>query len=214
MGSFSEEYEELSASEQALFAEAVNRLFSDGFIWYEDKSKATLYTFLRRHLELVKAYLGMSGWILTWHEPQRIFHLTHRDGAHRKQLSNAATICLLLARLVYAEQQETSTLRLTTYPSITLGELYRRYQELPRARKRWKNQFEEALRQLQRLLLVRTLGQGSLRLSNPQQILELLPTLEIIVPAGNAQQVAERLAEYQIPSEGERDEQEEESRPA
>lgn len=196
MGTFAEEHHELSPSEQALFSEAVNRLLTEGLVWFEDTGKSHLYSFLRRHFEMVKDYLGLASWELTYYEQQRIFQVTHREGAHRKHLSQEATICLLLLRMIYAEQQESTVLRLTRYPAITLGELYRRYQELPNARKRWKNKFEEALRQLQRLTLLRTINGGSLRLNNPQHIIELLPTLEVVVPASYAQQVAERLAEY------------------
>lgn len=203
MSMFAETYSELSANEQALFSETVNKLLAEGIIWYEDSSKAALYTFLRRHGELVKEFLSLAGWQLTWHEQQRIYQVTHRDGAHRRQLSSSTTICLLLLRLLYAEQQEENKLRLTKYPAITLGEIYRRYQELPNARSRWRTQFEDALRQLARLHLLRLVGGGSLRLSNPQQVIELLPTLEVIVPAGNAQQVAERLSTYGPGTNGE-----------
>jgi hypothetical protein len=196
MSIFAETYGELSANEQVLFSEAVNKLLAEGMIWYEDTSKTALYAFLRRHGEAVKEYLSLAGWQLTWHEQLRIYQVTHRDGAHRRQLSSSTTICLLLLRLLYAEQQEANTLRLTKYPAITLGDLYRRYQELPNARSRWRTQFEDALRQLARLHLLRLVGGGSLRLNNPQQVIELLPTLEVVVPAGNAQQVAERLSAY------------------
>lgn len=196
MSMFADTYGELPAHEQALFAETVNKLLTEGMIWYEDAGKTALYAFLRRHGEVVKEYLSLAGWQLTWHEQQRIYQVTHRDGAHRRQLSSPTTICLLLLRLLYAEQQEANTLRLTKYPAITLGDLYRRYQELPNARPRWRQHFENALRQLARLNLLRLVGGGSLRLSNPQQVIELLPTLEVIVPAGHAQQVAERLSAY------------------
>ena len=196
MGTFAEDYHELSPSEQALFSEAVNRLLAEGLVWFEDTGRSQMYSFVRRHFEMVKDYLSLAGWQLSYYEQQRVFQVTHREGAHRKHLPQETTICLLLLRMIYAEQQESNMLRLTRYPAITLGELYRRYQELPNARKRWKNKFEEALRHLQRLNLLRLVGGGSLRLSNPQQVIEMLPTLEVVVPAGNAQEIAERLTEY------------------
>ena len=205
MGTFAEEYAELSPGEQALFSETVNRLFAEGLVWFEDTGRTQIYTFLRRRFELVRDYLSLVGWQLHYHEQQKIFQVTHREGAHRKHLSHDTTICLLLLRMIYAEQQESNTLRLTRYPAVTLGEVYRRYQELSNARKRWKNKFEESLRQLHRLTLIRLVGGGSLRLSHSQQVIELLPTLEVVVPAGNAQQVAERLAEYGTTIHGDSD---------
>lgn len=210
MGTFAEEYNELSPNDQALFSESVNRLLAEGLVWFEDTGRSQVYGFVRRHFEMVKDYLSLAGWQLTYYEQQRVFQVTHREGAHRKHLSQESTICLLLLRMIYAEQQEANMLRLTRYPAITLGELYRRYQELPNARKRWKNKFEESLRHLQRLNLLRLVGGGSLRLSNPQQVIELLPTLEVVVPAGTAQEVAERLAEYGTSLHNEMDDGEEE----
>jgi hypothetical protein len=98
--------------------------------------------------------------------------------------------------MLYAEQQESNMMRLTRYPAVTIEDVIRRYNELPNARKRKKTSLEDALRQLQQLNLIRSASGGSLRVSNTKQVIELLPTLEVIVPAGNAQKVADRLAEY------------------
>jgi hypothetical protein len=196
MSTFVEEYEALSPSDQAQFAEAVRTLMAEGLIWREDSGKRHVYSFLNRHTELVKDYLGIAGWQLLHHEQALIFQVVHRDGYHRRRLNLDTTIWLLLLRMLYAEQQESNMMRLTRYPAVTIEDVIRRYNELPHARKRKKTSLEDALRQLQQLNLIRSASGGSLRVSNTKQVIELLPTLEVIVPAGNAQKVADRLAEY------------------
>jgi hypothetical protein len=196
MSTFAEEYDALSPSEQVQFAEAVRTLMGEGLIWREDSGKRHVYSFLNRHTELVKDYLGIAGWQLLHHEQALIFQVVHRDGYHRRRLNLDTTIWLLLLRMLYAEQQESNMMRLTRYPAVTIEDVIRRYNELPHARKRKKTSLEDALRQLQQLNLIRSASGGSLRVSNTKQVIELLPTLEVIVPAGNAQKVADRLAEY------------------
>jgi len=196
MNTFADEYAALSPNEQAQFAEAVRVLLAEGLIWREDGGKRHVYSFLNRHTELVKGYLSMAGWQLLHHEHSQTFQVIHRDGYHRKRLSLDTTIWLLLLRTLYAEQQESMATRLTRYPAVTIGDIIQRYSELPHARKRKKSSLEEALRQLQQLTLIRAANGGSLRASHPEQVIELLPTLEVVVAAGSVQQVAEQLSEY------------------
>jgi hypothetical protein len=193
---FAEEYATLSPGEQAQFAEAVRVLLAEGLIWREDSGKRHIYSFLNRHTDLVKDYLSIAGWQLLHHEQSMTFQVVHRDGYHRRRLNLDTTIWLLLLRMLYAEQQESNATRLTRYPVVTIGEIIRRYSEFPHARKRKKTSLEDALRQLQQLNLIRAANGGSLRVSNPQQLIELLPTLEVVVPRGSVQQVAEQLSEY------------------
>lgn len=140
--------------------------------------------------------MNLAGWQLIHHEHIQIFQAIHRDGAHRIHFNLDTTIWLLLLRLLYAEQQEANVTRLARYPMVTIGEIIQRYDELPGARPRKKSSLEEALRHFQQLMLVRTAHGRSLRASNLDQIVELLPTLEVFIPSGASQQIAQQLAEY------------------
>jgi hypothetical protein len=196
---FTREYEELSPNEQAQFAEAVRRLLAEGIIWREEEGDRRVYNFLVRRRELVADYLQVAGWELRHDERVAVFHVVHREGAHRRRLSRDTTVWLLLLRLIYAEQRESLKVTLTRHPVATIAEVAARYAEFfPGKAVRKKTSLEEALRTLQHLKLIRPAGgAGVLHASNSEQMIELLPTLEIVVPAGEISAVAARLREYE-----------------
>ena len=195
---FTREYEELSPNEQAQFAEAVRRLLAEGIIWREEETDRRVYNFLVRRRELVADYLQVAGWELRHDERVAVFHVVHREGAHRRRLSRDSTVWLLLLRLIYAEQRESLKVTLTRHPVTTVGEVAARYAEFfPGKAVRKKTSLEDALRTLQHLKLIRPAGgAGALRASNSEQMIELLPTLEIVVPASEISAVAASLREY------------------
>src|SRR5258708_3598372 len=93
---FAETYSQLAPSEQAQFAETIKHLLAEGLLWREDETSRRLYHFLVRRRELVQDYLSVAGWQLNYDERLNIFHVTHREGAHRKRLSRDTTLWLLL----------------------------------------------------------------------------------------------------------------------
>lgn len=198
LAAFATEYAQLSAGEQALFAEAVRRLLAEGLIWRGDEGDARAYALLLRRRELIAEYLQVAGWELRHDERAQVFHAAHRDGAHRRRLSRDTTVWLLLLRLIYAEKRERVELSLTRFPTVTVAEVAQRYAEFfPGQAVRKKTSLDEALRTLQALKLIRAGGGGALRAANNDQIIELLPTLEVVVPAAAVADLAARLGEYQ-----------------
>ncbi len=194
---FAEAFNHLLPGEQAQFAEVVRRLLTDGIVWREEENDRRAYTFLMRHHELVQDYIAVAGWMLKHDERLAVFQVLHHDGAHRRHLNRDTTIWLLLVRLLYAEQRERLDLALTRYPVVTVGEIYQRYAEFfPGQVIRKKTSLEEALRALTSLRLIRPAGGGILHVNNSEQQIELLPTLEVVVPANEIQTVAERVREY------------------
>lgn len=194
---FAETYSQFSSSEQQQFSDAVRRLLSDGLIWREDEHDRRIYNFLVRRRELVAAYLAVAGWELRYDERIAVFQVVHRDGAHRLRLNRDTTIWLLLLRLIYAEQRERVAVSLTRYPTISVADLYQRYTEfLPGQAVKKKTSLDAALRTLQPLKLIRAGGGGTLRASDGDKLIELLPTLEVIVPGSAISEIAERLQEY------------------
>lgn len=195
---FAHEYDQLPPGEQALFAEAVRRLLSDGLIWRDADDDRRIYNYLARRSELVGEYLAVAGWEVRHHERASIYHVVHREGAHRRHFNRKTTIWLLVMRLMYAEQREKPAAMLTRYPVVTLGEVVERYAAFwPNQRVREKTSLEEALRTLQGAKLIRAAKGGSLRASDSEKQIELLPALEIIVPANEITALADRLREYQ-----------------
>jgi hypothetical protein len=194
---FAETYSELSSGEQQQFSDAVRRLLSDGLIWREDEHDRPIYNFLVRRRELVTDYLAVAGWELRYDERLAVFQVVHRTGAHRRRFNRDTTIWLLLLRLIYAEKREHIEVSLTRYPTISIEELYQRYTEfLPGQAVKKKTSLDAALRTLQSLKLIRAGGGGTLRAGDSDRLIELLPTLEVVVPGSAISEIAERLAEY------------------
>jgi hypothetical protein len=126
-----------------------------------------------------------------------IFQVTHSEGAHRRRLNRDTTIWLLLLRLIYAEKRERLEVTLTRYPVVAIGAISQRYSEFfPGQTVRKKGSLEDALRTLHDLKLVRAAGGGAPRINDTDNLIELLPTLEAVVPAGEISALAEKLREY------------------
>lgn len=195
---FAQEYDQLPPGEQALFADAVRRLLSDGLIWRDDDSDRRIYNFLARRGDLVAEYLSVAGWELKHHDRESIYHVFHREGAHRRHFSRKTTIWLLILRLLYAEKREKPEAMLTRHPVVTVGDVTERFNAFfPNQRVREKASFEEAMRTLQGVKLIRSATGGVLRATDTDKPVELLPTLEIVVPANEIAALADRLREYQ-----------------
>lgn len=194
-------YESLPPGEQALFAETVRRLLSDGFLWREEEIDRRAYNFLARQSELVAAYLEVAGWKLRYDEATRIYTLTHVEGAHRRRFGKKTTIWLLVLRLMYAEKRERPEAALTRYPTVSVADVIERYAAFfPNQRVREKTSLDEALRTLQAARLIRAGGGGALRASQPDKPIELLPALEVIIPPQEIVALAARLREYTRPA--------------
>lgn len=198
LSDFARDYDQLPPGEQALFAETLRRLLTNGLVWREDEDDRKAYAFLARRSELIQQYLAVAGWQLRHFEPGRIYHVFHAEGAHRRRLSLKTTRWLLVLRLIYAEKREKLEATLTRHPTVTVGDVYERYLAFfPGQKVREKTSLDEALRTLQGLRLIRAAGGGYLRAADTDKTLELLPALEVVVPAQAIAEVADRLREYQ-----------------
>ena len=194
---FLEEYNRLSPNEQAQFAEAIRRLLADGLIWREEESERRIYHFIARRASSIRDYLSVAGWELRHDDRLGIFQVTHSEGAHRRRLNRDTTIWLLLLRLIYAEKRERLEVTLTRYPVVAIGAISQRYSEFfPGQTVRKKVSLEDALRTLHDLKLVRAAEGGAPRINDTDNLIELLPTLEAVVPAGEISALAEKLREY------------------
>lgn len=196
---FAHDYNQLSADDQARFAEAVRRLLADGLIWREEARDQRIYTFLIRRRNLVADYLQVAGWELRHDERIAVFQVVHRDGAHRRHFNRTTTIWLLLLRLIYSEKRGTMYESLTHYPVVSTGELIQRYTRLFATNQpaHTADDLNDMLATLHRLKLIRAAGGGSSTAaptsSQRDQLIELLPTLEIVLPDHEIATLTERL---------------------
>lgn len=196
---FGKSLDELNGAEQALFTETVRRLLAQSWVWREDDDDRRYYNFLMRQQDLVNQYLRLGGWGLHHAETLSIFHVYAAENVHRRRLSKALTLWLLIARLLYQEQREQNRTTLNALPLVKVSDLYDRYRSyFPGQVMRIKGEFTEALRELRALRLIRAPEGGTLRADTPDKLVELLPTLEIILNAQTLNELTELIQHYQI----------------
>lgn len=194
---FGAKLDALTASEQALFTETLRRLLANSWVWQEDLDDRRYYHFLRRYEDLARLYLQLGGWELYHAEGLRLFHVRQADGLHRRRLNKATTLWLLIVRLIYQEQREQVRSSATGWPLVKVSELYDRYFSYFSQRVRVKGEFAEALRELRALRLIRALDGGVLRPDTPEKLIELLPALEIVLPADTLAELTALAKQYQ-----------------
>jgi hypothetical protein len=169
-----------------------------GWVWQEDDTDRPYYHFLKRHEDLVRQYLQLGGWELNQVEGLRLYHLRQVDGLHRRRLSKATTLWLLIIRLIYQEQREQVRTTLTALPLVKVADLYDRYLSyFPRQRVRAKGEFADALRELRSIRLIRAPEGGALKPDAPDKLVELLPALEIILPVTTLNELVGLIQQYQ-----------------
>jgi hypothetical protein len=163
----------LSTEDQARLASALERLLGEGLLWRGDERDLRAYNTLARWGDLAAAQLAAQGWELRHHDPAQAYYLVQRKGRHKIALKREAALCLLVLRLLYAE----TPAALTPYPVVTVAELRRRCEAFA-----FEPELAETLPELAGLKLIRAPGGRPLRLTDPDQLIELLPALELAVP--------------------------------
>ncbi len=182
---------------QARFSQCLSRLLAEGLLWRDEGADLSTYSFLVRHLDQAQCYFSTIGLQLIHHERLHILQLYSDQSALRVQFNKETTLWALLCRLVYAEKKESATLSLTRHPTILSGELYLRYVELFPARNvRKKMASQEALQNLAAAKLIRASRSSLERITEPEVVIELLPTLEVVIPASKLKAISEKLGEF------------------
>lgn len=195
---FGTQLDALNSTEQALFTETVRRLLAQSWVWRDADDDRRSYNFLARHEALCRQYLSLAGWELHHADTLRIFHLRATDHTHRRRLSKGVTLWLLVTRLIYQEQREQNRTSLHALPLIKVSDLYDRYRSyFPGQVVRVKGEFTDALGELRALQLIRVPEGGAPRADTPDKLLELLPTLEIILNANTLAELTALIQQYQ-----------------
>lgn len=181
-------YADLSSDEQSHFDNAIRHLLSEGLIWRDEENDRRAYNVLARNRELAAERLQADGWDMIHHDSLQAFQLVHRKGRHHRKLDRNTTFCLLVLRLLYCETPST----FARNPVVAVNDIARRCAAfLPED----KNiDLAEALPVLQSLKLIRAAGGKTLRPADGEQLIELLPTLELAVPDSAIEQIHRQLA--------------------
>jgi len=180
-------YTDLSPDEQTNLDNAIRRLLSEGLIWREEENDRRAYNVLARRRELAAERLRTDGWDMIHHDSLQAFQLVHRKGKHHRKLDRNTTFCLLVLRLLYCETPST----FARNPVVAVNDIARRCAAFVPDDK--KIDLAEALPVLQSLKLIRAAGGKTLRPADGEQLIELLPTLELVVPETSIAELAGRL---------------------
>jgi hypothetical protein len=180
-------YTDLSPDEQTNLDNAIRRLLSEGLIWREEENDRRAYNVLARRRELAAERLRTDGWEMIHHDSLEAFQLVHRKGRHHRKLDRNTTFCLLVLRLLYCETPST----FARNPVVAVNDIARRCAAFVPNDK--KIDLAEALPVLQSLKLIRAAGGKTLRPADGEQLIELLPTLELAVPDPAIEQLHRQL---------------------
>jgi hypothetical protein len=164
---------DLAPDDQTHLTAALEQLLADGFVWLGHSPDRRAYHDLARWRDLAAAQLRAKGWELIQHDSLPAFQVLHKRGKHRLHFKREAALCLLLLRLLEAE----TPAPLTPHPVVTLAAI-----ESRRADFGLSFNLAEALPELAAHKLIRAAGGQTLRPTDPDQLLELLPTLRLVVP--------------------------------
>ena len=164
---------DLAAEDQATLAAALGHLLADGLLWRNHAPDLRAYNALARWRDLAAAKLGSKGWELIQHDSVEAFQAVHRKGKHRRPLNRDTALGLLIARLLRAE----TPAALTPHPVVTISTFQRRCADFS-----FDLNLSDALPELESLKLIRAAGGKTLRPTNPDQLIELLPTITLAVP--------------------------------
>lgn len=183
----------IKESEQEVFAHCLNRLLGETFILREYDRED--YYFIQRHREIISVYLNLIQWELVQDPLGQVFQAINRQESNRRNLKRLETELLLLFCICYLEQR--SELSLAKLPSLTIADIYPRYQTLFGDINRLsRTSLREALNTLRRFRLIATLDNRQLTSQNPEQRFLLLPTLLMVLDVDKLDDIRQLLQIY------------------
>lgn len=174
-------YDDLCPDDQALFDATVRKLLREGLIWRELEDDRRAYNFLARRQDLIADHLQTGGWSLLHHDSLQAFQLLDAKGAHRRQLSRETAIWLIILRLLYLESRSSV---------VAIRDIVKRGAQFSET----LSGLAEALPVIYGLKLIRPADNLTLRPGNPESLVELLPSLELVVPADSIVQTHKKLS--------------------
>lgn len=152
---------------------ALDQLLAHGLLWRGIDSDRRAYNTLARWREVAAQQLHKQGWALIHHDSLQTFQAVNRQGKHHRHLNRHAALCLFVLRLLQSETPP----GLTPQPVIALSVLLSRCADF-----NIQPDLSTALPELVNLKLIRPAAGNTLRPTNPDHLIELLPPLEIAVP--------------------------------
>ena len=110
---FSEQFAQLSGSDQTRFAEIVNKILLKGFVVRDifDSRERSIrvnpdFRFIERQFDLINDYLKFSGWVLNKDLILGVFYLVNTFEDNRIRIDRETSLVLFTLRLIYEDEKE------------------------------------------------------------------------------------------------------------
>ena len=110
---FSEQFAQLSGSDQTRFAEIVNKILLKGFVVrdiFDSREKIIRvnpdFRFIERQFDLINDYLKFSGWVLNKDLILGVFYLVYTFEDNRIRIDRETSLVLFTLRLIYEDEKE------------------------------------------------------------------------------------------------------------
>ena len=110
---FSEQFAQLSGSDQTRFAEIVNKILLKGFVVrdiFDSREKIIRvnpdFRFIERQFDLINDFLKFSGWVLNKDLILGVFYLVNTFEHNRIRIDRETSLVLFTFRLIYEDEKE------------------------------------------------------------------------------------------------------------
>ena len=110
---FSEQFAQLSGSDQTRYAEIVNKILLKGFVVrdiFDSREKIIRvnpdFRFIERQFDLINDYLKFSGWVLNKDLILGVFYLVNTFEDNRIRIDRETSLVLFTLRLIYEDEKE------------------------------------------------------------------------------------------------------------
>ena len=110
---FSEQFAQLSGSDQTRFAEIVNKILLKGFVVrdiFDSREKIIRvnpdFRFIERQFDLINDYLKFYGWVLNKDLILGVFYLVNTFEDNRIRIDRETSLVLFTLRLIYEDEKE------------------------------------------------------------------------------------------------------------
>ncbi len=186
-------WKQMDAARRELLGNAIGRLLEQGIlIKGPAASPDDDYRALDRFEHQARGYLRTIGWDLTIDRSLGVIQALNLNGRCRVRFDKEESIILCLLRLLF--QERAGSVAWDDQIMVSVGDLYESYNtHMGTRRPPGKQDLAAALRQFQRLKLVKLPRPFE---PEPDTVIELLPTIQMALPASAIDRVAARLREY------------------
>ncbi len=185
----------LKEDERMAFGRCINRLLAETFIIRKFEADKDDYYFIRKYLDQFTAFFDLMDWDLRHDELGAIFQIVNRHRDNLRSLTLRESELLLLLCLTYEEQR--ALLSLTDFPIIKISDLRQKYEQFL-GEQIGNTPLADGLNNLRRYKLIKPLdGRTFDPKSNPEQDIQLLPTLHMVLNVEGLEQVQQMLKVHQ-----------------